>query len=175
MRGSRQIGHTEPRRLADESLPPVPHTERLIKSAVVEPHGQEATKPIDDGIAIRHQTARDVLCRGLGIIGDGQFIGEAIRLRRRLHQGVGVMPRHRQRASRPVVLKGPGDHPLAAGHQSRGDGIALEGGQFAPVKTRAHRGIPLDAAAIGQWQALRHESLSAGSGAAPASNSSAGS
>ena len=57
-----------------------------------------------------------------------------------------------------MVLKGPGDHPLAAGHQGRGDGIAFQGGQFAPVKTRAHRRIPLDAAAVGQWQALRHES-----------------
>ena len=91
----RQIGHAKPRRFANHSLPPVPHTERLIKSAVVEPHGQEATKPIDDGIAIRHQTARDVLRHGLGIIGDGQFIREAIGRRRRLHQGVGVMPRHR--------------------------------------------------------------------------------
>ena len=54
VRGSGQIGHAKPRRFANHSLPPVPNAERLVKSAVIEPHRQEATEPIDDSIAIRH-------------------------------------------------------------------------------------------------------------------------
>ena len=155
----------------------MPHAEGPIKGAVVKTYGQEATKPVDDGITVRHQAARYVLSRGLRVVNNGQLIREAVGRSRRLHQRVGVVPRHRERTPRPVVLKGSGDHPLAAGDHRRGDGIALHSGQVAPVKTCAHRGIALDAATVGQWQSLRHESASTGAvaGEAPGSNSSAGS
>ena len=54
LRAGRQIDHAEPRRFANHALPPVPNAERLIKSAVIKAYGQEATKPINDGITIRH-------------------------------------------------------------------------------------------------------------------------
>ncbi|MCY1304855.1 hypothetical protein D9M70_546270 [compost metagenome] len=110
-----QVEHAESGLLADQRLPDLPHALGLVEGAVVKTHRHELGELAEVGVAVVVQRAIEVLPgdaeSGANRLGIGQHIG----LVGQLHQGVGVLPGHGQRAARTVVLERAREQPAAIG------------------------------------------------------------
>ncbi|MNZ67350.1 hypothetical protein D3C78_855950 [compost metagenome] len=154
-----QVEHAESGLLADQRLPDLPHAFRFVEGTVVEAHRHELRDLAEPGVAVAVERAAEVLSAdikaGTKLLGVGQHVGFV----RQLHQGVGVLPGHAQRAARAVVLERAREQPAAVGEQGAGDTVAGEALEVAAVEGKAHGLLTVDQQAHGGGEAV-HPAIS---------------
>ena len=148
--GEVQIEHTQPGFFANHRLPELPHALGLVERAVVEPHRHEFGKLAQPGVAVMVQAAVDVLRADLQTRRQRAGIGQHVGFFGQLHQAVGVLPGHGQRATGAVVFERTGEQKPAVGQQRTGNAVtlqslvalAIEGEvqRLMTVDQQAHRG-----------------------------------
>ena len=100
-----RVERTQPRQRADRPLEQAPGAMRAEESLVVEADGQELGEQADrrEPVEVQRTPAVDR--------GDGKSrrdlapVAANIRLGADLHQGIGIVPGHRQDAARPVIFE----------------------------------------------------------------------
>ena len=123
LRPEAEVEHAEAGLLADQRLPHLPHALGLVERAVVEAHRHEARELAQVGVAVVFQAAVEVLPGDHLAVTGGLQVGQHVGLFGELHQGVGVLPGHAQRATRAVVLERARQQPAAVAEQGTGNGV----------------------------------------------------
>ncbi|MNZ40296.1 hypothetical protein D3C78_578090 [compost metagenome] len=148
-----EVQHAEAGLLADDRLPHLPDAHRLVEGAVVEADRHELGELAEQGVAVVVQRAGEVLPGDGQALGQRLQVGQHVGLAGQLHQGVGVLAGHGQRAARAVVLERARQQPAAVGEQGAGDAVALEALVRLAVEVESERLIAVDQQAHGCGQA----------------------
>ena len=98
----------------------------------------------EQGVAILVQAAVVVLRGDVEASGQRLHVGQHVGFVRQLHQGVGVLPGHRQRAARAVVLERAREQPALVGQQGAGDAVAGQALVGGALEVEADRAVAID-------------------------------
>ena len=139
-----QVEYTEAGLFANDRLPDFPHALGLVEGAIVKAHRHEFGKLAQVGVTVVVQRAVDVLRRDLQTGRQRVCIGQYIWLLGQLHQAVGVLSGHGQRAARAVVFERARDQEATIGQQGAGDAVTLQALIAMTVETEIQRLITVD-------------------------------
>ncbi|MNQ78077.1 hypothetical protein D3C85_929790 [compost metagenome] len=144
-----QVEYTQTCLLADDWFPDFPHAFWFVERAVVKTYRHEFREFAEVGILVVVQRAVEVLPGHLNVIFQQVTVGQNVGFARQLHQGIGVLPSHGQRAARAVVLERARQQKPAVSEQGACDAIALETLIRLAVETEAKRVITVNQQAHG--------------------------
>ncbi|MNM74839.1 hypothetical protein D3C81_866040 [compost metagenome] len=153
LRPETEVEHAQAGLLADQRLPHLPHALGLVERAVIEADRHEARKLAQVGVAVVRQATVEVLPFDHLAIAGGLQVGQHIGLVRQLHQGVGILPGHAQRAARAVVLERARQQPAAAAEQGAGDAVTGKALAGLAVELEVQRPLAVDQQAHGRGEA----------------------
>ncbi|MNF78876.1 hypothetical protein D3C84_610760 [compost metagenome] len=139
-----EVEHTEAGFLANDRFPDFPHALGLVERAVVEAHRHEFRELAQVRIAVVVQRAVDVLRRHLQTGLQRVCIGQDVGFLGQLHQAVGVLPGHGQRATRAMVFERAGNQEAAVGEQGAGDAVALQALVGLAIEAEIERLVTVD-------------------------------
>ncbi|MNC45543.1 hypothetical protein D3C75_945130 [compost metagenome] len=139
-----EVQHAEAGLLADDRLPHLPDAHRLVEGAVVEADRHELGELAEQGVAVVVQRAGEVLPGDGQAFGQRLQVGQHVGLAGQLHQGVGVLAGHGQRAARAVVLERARQQEASIGQQGAGDAVALQALIALAVETEIQWLITVD-------------------------------
>ena len=166
------VDRAEAGQLPDHRLPELPGALRLVEGAVIEADRQEAAERAQQAAAVIAETARIVLSHHLQARRDRCQIGQHVGRVRQLHQGVGVLAGHAERAARAVVLERAGQHPLVVRQQRRGDRVAGKALVASALEAELDRPVVIDPGAGAVGEAGAHGGASGGAKATRSANNS---
>ncbi|MNO63941.1 hypothetical protein D3C76_546600 [compost metagenome] len=139
-----QVEYAQAGLLANDRFPDFPHALGLVERAVVEAHRHEFGKLAQISVAVVVQRAVDVLRRHLQTGRQRVGIGQDVGFLGQLHQAVGVLPGHGQRATRAMVFERTGNQEAAVGEQGAGDAVALQALVGLAIEAEIERLVTVD-------------------------------